>query len=347
MRSSRAAEPDNRSWGKRSRGTGGSSPGQRHRKCRIGPAPHDAGPPRNRTCQSPSIRLEQALEVRWREAVRSVQSGVDRPRVRSPRRWSRRLTCPSVRASSSSSPTGSPDRVGALSSRATRPVSGRLSATTSWRTRHLSRFPAAFRPPAIRFSAILFPPGSWALLTVGLPAHGAGPRRGYHVPHVRAATGVGALYTPETAVLIPDRGDSRPAPAALQRAVPAPRRTSHRPGFAYEASTRVQAIRRSRSSPRLWRPGWNGPPLGLPSRFAPRRPGAGRRTPRWGQAIEHGPGTTRSTSHQSISNPVVHSIRASSCRTSPLRSSPGRRSREESLRRGASGGSDERCHAKA
>ena len=29
--------------------------------------------------------------------------------------------------------------------------------------------------------------------------------------------------------------------------------------------------------------------------FAPRRPGAGRRTPRWRQAIEHGPGTTRST----------------------------------------------------
>ena len=26
--------------------------------------------------------------------------------------------------------------------------------------------------------------------------------------------------------------------------------------------------------------------------FAPRRPGAGRRTPGWGQAIEHGPGTT-------------------------------------------------------
>ena len=82
----------------------------------------------------------------------------------------------------------------------------------------------------IRFSVILFPPGSWALLTVGLPNQGSGPRRGYRVPHARAATGVGALYTPGTAVLIPTRGDYRPAPAASQRPVPAPRHTSHRQG---------------------------------------------------------------------------------------------------------------------
>jgi hypothetical protein len=45
---------------------------------------------------------------------------------------------------------------------------------------------------------ILCPPGSWALLTVGLPAHRAGPGRGFRVPHVRAAIGVGALSTPPT-----------------------------------------------------------------------------------------------------------------------------------------------------
>jgi hypothetical protein len=49
-----------------------------------------------------------------------------------------------------------------------------------------------------------------------------------------------------------------------------------------------------RCSPRLWPPGWNAPPLGFPPSFAPRRPGAGRRTPGRGEAIEHGPGTTRS-----------------------------------------------------
>ena len=33
----------------------------------------------------------------------------------------------------------------------------------------MSRFPAAFRLPAFRFSVIRFPPGDWALLAVGLP----------------------------------------------------------------------------------------------------------------------------------------------------------------------------------
>ena len=57
----------------------------------------------------------------------------------------------------------------------------------------------------IRFSVILFPPGSWALLTVGLPGT---PRR------ARTSTGFprsahtscdreGALYTPGTTVLTP------------------------------------------------------------------------------------------------------------------------------------------------
>jgi len=32
----------------------------------------------------------------------------------------------------------------------------------------------------------------------------SGPRRGYRVPHARATTGVGAPYTPRTAVLFPD-----------------------------------------------------------------------------------------------------------------------------------------------
>ena len=50
-----------------------------------------------------------------------------------------------------------------------------------------------------------------------------GPRRGYRVPHARAATGVGALYTPRTAVLLPAEGRARPAPAAPPRLVLRPR----------------------------------------------------------------------------------------------------------------------------
>ena len=92
----------------------------------------------------------------------------------------------------------------------------------------------------IRLSVIRCPPGDWAFLTVGLPGHAhrrCGPRRGYRVPHARAATGVGA---PWTAVLIAAEGRAQPAPAAAQRPVLSPRHqqstdegrfTRHRRGF--------------------------------------------------------------------------------------------------------------------
>jgi hypothetical protein len=57
----------------------------------------------------------------------------------------------------------------------------------------------------IRFWVILCPLRSWPFLTVGLPATcciAAGPQRGCHVPHIRDATGVGAPYTPTTAVFL-------------------------------------------------------------------------------------------------------------------------------------------------
>src|SRR6185312_7321806 len=89
----------------------------------------------------------------------------------------------------------------------------------------MSRFPAAFRPPAFACRVILFPPGNWAFLTVGLPGTtcAPGPGRGYHVPHLRDTAGVGALSIPGTAVLTPAGCRARPSPAASQRPVPAPR----------------------------------------------------------------------------------------------------------------------------
>ena len=77
----------------------------------------------------------------------------------------------------------------------------------------------------IRFSVIRFPPGNWAFLAVGLPdtTLGPDPRRGYHVPHARAATGMGASCTPGTAMLTRLTCILQPAPAASQRPVPAPR----------------------------------------------------------------------------------------------------------------------------
>ena len=60
----------------------------RCRSCRIAPGTLlRPGPPRNRTGTFQRIRLEQAVEVRWRNVIRSAhKAGACRPRVRSPRR---------------------------------------------------------------------------------------------------------------------------------------------------------------------------------------------------------------------------------------------------------------------
>jgi len=106
-------------------------------------------------------------------------------------------------------------------------VSGRLCGTAAWRG-WPSRpgFPLRFRR---RHSLLAHPMPAEEL---GSP-HGrltgraitSGPRRGYRFPHVRAAAGVGASYTPRTAVLLPAEGRARSAPAALPRRVLRPRST--------------------------------------------------------------------------------------------------------------------------
>ncbi len=125
-----------------------------------------------------------------------------------------------------------------------------------------------------------------------LTGPGAGPRRGYRVPHARATTGEGALYTPGTTVLTPTEATTGRASAASQRPVPAPRQPSHRRGCCLTRPTRVHKVRPSGLPLACGRPDGTGRPWAYPSGFAPRRPRAGQRTPRWGQAIEHGPGTT-------------------------------------------------------
>jgi hypothetical protein len=264
--------------------------------CRIGPgALLRPGPPKNRTCTFQRIRLKQAGEGR-----------VARRRTIRSRSWSVSSAGPFsatlVAASNLSVGSGVVVIFASLAhltasarfrARAPGPVSGRLCGTTAWRGRP-SRpgFPLRFR---CRHSLFGHPMPAEGL---GLPhgrltgQHMPGPRRGYRVPHARAATGVGALYTPGTAVLVPAKARARPAPAALPRPVPGPcsyvppagvRFTRHRRGF-----TRFTRP----VFPGLWPPGWNGQPLGFSPGFAPRR--YRRRTPRMGQAVEHGPGTARS-----------------------------------------------------
>jgi hypothetical protein len=56
--------------------------------------------------------------------------------------------------------------------RAPDPVSGQLSTTISWRRWPGSHGSRCLSAAGVRFLVILRPPGSWALLTVGLPANG-------------------------------------------------------------------------------------------------------------------------------------------------------------------------------
>ena len=81
-------------------------------------------------------------------------------------------------------------------------------------------------PSATRLTASRHPLFARRVDTGRLTGHATGepgPRRGYRVPHARAATGVGALNTPRTAVLLPAEGRARPAPAAPPRLVLRPR----------------------------------------------------------------------------------------------------------------------------
>ena len=106
--------------------------------------------------------------------------------------------------------------------------------------------------------------------------------------------------------LDPGDGGAPPEPSGVPgRRLPLPSGQSLNPSSS-NPSTGVHFTRHQRGFKQFTRPAiplacgrpdGTGHRLGFPPSFAPRRPGAGRRTSRWGQAIEHGPGTTRSTSH--------------------------------------------------
>ena len=117
----------------------------------------------------------------------------------------------------------------------------------------LSRFPVAFRPPALASWSSCSRRGVGLSLRSAYPPNGAGPRRGFRVSHARAAIGVGALSTPGTTVLILTAVALRPASVASQRRVPKPRHDHHLCGALLdEASPRVHTNSPVRSSPRLW-----------------------------------------------------------------------------------------------
>ena len=164
----------------------------------------------------------------------------------------------------------------------------------------MSRFPAAFRLPAFRFSVIRFPPGNWALLAVGLPDMG---------PDL---DGVTAFRTRELRPgWVPSlprgrRCSSRPS-RFLDRRLPLYRGQSLHPAPASHRA-RLRLTRHQREFKQFTRPtiplacgrpdGTSSPRAFPGLRTPPTK--SRQRTPRWGQATEHGPGTTHSTSHQPI-----------------------------------------------
>jgi hypothetical protein len=140
-------------------------------RCRVGPAPFGARPP-----QEPAV-------AHLRHPARASPSGPTALSLTIRSLGSRSSAGPFTTASAAASNLSVGWGVvviffcwahltasASFRVRAQGPVSGQLSTAISWRTDHSRWFPVAFRPPALRFSVILFPPGDWALLTVGSPA---------------------------------------------------------------------------------------------------------------------------------------------------------------------------------
>jgi hypothetical protein len=110
----------------------------------------------------------------------------------------------------------------------------------------MSRLPAAFRSPALASRVILFPPGNWAFLTVGLP-------RTTRCPDPDGVTTFRACeIRPGWVPPLPRGRRCSPQPDAVPgRRLPLPSGQSLRPATTptseapiYEASTRVHAIPR-------------------------------------------------------------------------------------------------------
>jgi hypothetical protein len=146
----------------------------------------------------------------------------------------------------------------------------------------------------IRFSVILYPPGSWALLTVGLPANSRTPTGFPRSARTSCDRGGRPLYPGDNGAH-PDRWRLTAGIRRFSAASPCTPQPSHQAGVRITRHQRGFKQFARPIFPSLWPPGWIERPLGSPPglRTPPTR--SRQRTPRWGQAIKHGPGTTRST----------------------------------------------------
>jgi hypothetical protein len=158
-----------------------------------------------------------------------------------------------------------------------------LTASAPFRARASARYPASYpaRPAEGQPSCPGFLPPfghRHSLLGHPVPARDlglpygrltghhrvAGPGRGFHVPHLRDTTGVGALSTPGTAVLAPAGCRARPSPAASQQPVPAPRNRLPPRGYSSRGINEGSRDSPVRSAPHLWPPDGTGGPRTFP-----------------------------------------------------------------------------------
>ena len=162
-------------------------------------------------------------------------------------------------------------------------VSGRLCATASWRGWHLVPVSRCVSAAGNSLLGHPIPAGELGSPHGRLTGPASGPRRGYRVPHARAATGVGAPYNPRTSGAHPAGSPPRPAPAASQRPVPKPRHDIPPcEALLHGPSTGVHSRSHVRSSPR---PRPRGGTSGASA--SPRAPPpSGTRDPLW---CHHGP----------------------------------------------------------
>ena len=181
-------------------------------------------------------------------------------------------TCPSVRRLSASIVTGSPAHVSALSGRSIDRHPAGSPQPPPGGAGVLAAGPVAFRPPAFASWASCPAEGLRPSLRSAYPSpDGTGPRRGFHVPRMQDATGVGAPSTPRPAVFTRPASQFRsPLAASTSGQALPPGCSSRRSGLCVTRRHRGFTCVRPSGLPlaRLL-PGRNGGPWASPSSFAP------------------------------------------------------------------------------
>ena len=166
--------------------------------------------------------------------------------------------------------TGSPDRVSALSGPGTRPGIRPVIRHGQRRASHHVPVSCCLSATGIRFSVTLFPPGTWAFLTVGLPGTTWRPDPDgvstFHTCEIRPGW-VPPLPRGRRCSSRPDAVPGRRLPLPSGQSLhPAP--ASHRGGTLHETSTEVHAIHPS-GLPLACDPRMGQRPLDVPLCSAP------------------------------------------------------------------------------